>query len=67
MASLPNCYLLELDQNPNALRSELLTEPIKPDADAVVAVPERPGLGVRLDHTTLRRYRTAPPRTSELP
>jgi L-alanine-DL-glutamate epimerase-like enolase superfamily enzyme len=36
MASLPNCYLLELDQNPNALRSELLTEPIKPDADAVV-------------------------------
>jgi L-alanine-DL-glutamate epimerase-like enolase superfamily enzyme len=67
MASLPNCYLLELDQNPNALRSELLTEPIKPDTDAVVAVPERPGLGVRLDHTTLRRYRTAPPRTSELP
>jgi L-alanine-DL-glutamate epimerase-like enolase superfamily enzyme len=38
MASLPNCYLLELDQNPNALRSELLTEPIKPDADAVVGV-----------------------------
>jgi L-alanine-DL-glutamate epimerase-like enolase superfamily enzyme len=67
MASLPNCYLLEYDQNPNALRTELLTEPIEPDADAVVAVPERPGLGVRLDHSTLGRYRAAAPRTSELP
>jgi L-alanine-DL-glutamate epimerase-like enolase superfamily enzyme len=67
MASLPNCYLLEYDQNPNALRTELLTEPIEPDAGAVVTVPERPGLGIRLDRTTLDRYRTAPPRTSELP
>jgi L-alanine-DL-glutamate epimerase-like enolase superfamily enzyme len=65
VASLPNAYLLELDQNPNALRTELLTEPIEPDADAVVAVPERPGLGVRLDQATLRRYQAAPPRTSE--
>jgi len=67
MASLPNCYLLEYDQNPNALRTELLTEPIEPNAGAVVTVPERPGLGIRLDRTTLDRYRTAPPRTSELP
>jgi L-alanine-DL-glutamate epimerase-like enolase superfamily enzyme len=67
MASLPNCYLLEFDQNPNALRTELLTEPIEPDADAVVAVPDRPGLGIRLDRTTLGRYAAAPPRTSELP
>lgn len=67
MASLPNCYLLELDQNPNALRSELLAEPIEPDAGAVVAVPERPGLGIRLDQTTVRRYQATPPRTSELP
>jgi L-alanine-DL-glutamate epimerase-like enolase superfamily enzyme len=66
-ASLPNAYLLEFDQNPNALRTELLGEPIEPDADAVVAVPDRPGLGVRLDHSTIRRYQTAPPRTSELP
>jgi L-alanine-DL-glutamate epimerase-like enolase superfamily enzyme len=67
MASLPNCYLLEFDQNPNALRSELLTEPIEPDADAVVTVPERPGLGIRLDQATVRRYQAAPARTSELP
>ena len=67
MASLPNCYLLEFDQNPNALRTELLTEPIEPDADAVVTVPDRPGLGIRLDRTTMSRYAMAPPRTSELP
>jgi L-alanine-DL-glutamate epimerase-like enolase superfamily enzyme len=67
MASLPNCYLLEFDQNPNALRTELLTEPIEPDAGAVVTVPDRPGLGIRLDRTTLGRYAMAPPRTSELP
>jgi L-alanine-DL-glutamate epimerase-like enolase superfamily enzyme len=66
-ASLPNAYLLEFDQNPNALRTELLDEPIEPDGDAVVAVPDRPGLGVRFDHTTIRRYQAAPPRTSELP
>jgi L-alanine-DL-glutamate epimerase-like enolase superfamily enzyme len=67
MASLPNCYLLEYDQNPNPLRTELLTEPIEPDPGAVVTVPEGPGLGVRLDRTTLDRHRAAPPRTSELP
>jgi L-alanine-DL-glutamate epimerase-like enolase superfamily enzyme len=67
MASLPNCYLLEFDQNPNALRTELLTEPIEPDADAVVTVPDRPGLGIRLDRTIMSRYAMAPPRTSELP
>jgi len=67
LASVPNCYLLEFDQNPNALRTELLTEPIEPDPGAVVAVPDRPGLGIRLDRTTLGRYATAPPRTSELP
>jgi hypothetical protein len=39
MASLPNCYLLEFDQNPNALRTELLTEPIEPDElDVALAV-----------------------------
>jgi L-alanine-DL-glutamate epimerase-like enolase superfamily enzyme len=65
IASLPNAYLLEFDQNPNALRAELLDQPITPDADAVVTVPEGPGLGVKLDHETLRRYATSPPRTSE--
>lgn len=66
IASLPNSYLLELDQNPNALRTELLDEPITPDERGIVAVPDGPGLGVRLDRETLRRYAVAEPRTTEV-
>jgi L-alanine-DL-glutamate epimerase-like enolase superfamily enzyme len=65
IASIPNSYLLEVDRNPNALRTELLDRPIEPDERGVVAVPDGPGLGVRLDQETLRRYATAEPRTSE--
>lgn len=66
IASLPNSYLLEFDQNPNALRTELLDTPIMPDKRGVVTVPDSPGLGVRLDRETLRRYAAAEPRTSEV-
>jgi len=65
IASLPNSYLLEFDRNPNALRTELLDRPIEPDGRGIVAVPQGPGLGVRLDSETLRRYAAAEPRTSE--
>jgi L-alanine-DL-glutamate epimerase-like enolase superfamily enzyme len=65
IASIPNSYLLEFDQNPNALRTALLDRPITPDEQGVVAVPNGPGLGVRLDRETLRRYAAAEPRISE--
>jgi L-alanine-DL-glutamate epimerase-like enolase superfamily enzyme len=65
IASIPNSYLLEFDQNPNALRTELLSRPITPDGRGFVTVPESAGLGVRLDPETLRRYAAAEPRTSE--
>ena len=65
IASIPNSYLLEFDQNPNALRTELLDRPIEPDNQGVVTVPEGPGLGVRLDLETMQRYAAAAPRTSE--
>jgi L-alanine-DL-glutamate epimerase-like enolase superfamily enzyme len=65
IASLPNSYLLEFDQNPNALRTELLDEPTTPDERGIVTVPNGPGLGVRLDRETLRRYAVAEARTTE--
>ena len=65
IASIPNSYLLEFDQNPNALRTELLSRPIGPDERGVVTVPDGPGLGVSLDPETLRRYAAAEPRISE--
>jgi L-alanine-DL-glutamate epimerase-like enolase superfamily enzyme len=66
VASIPNAWLLECDQNPNRLRTELLNQPIEPNARGMVAVPEGPGLGVRLDHTTLKACAAAPPRSSQM-
>lgn len=66
IASLPNSYLLELDQNPNALRTELLDAPIEVDERGLVNVPQRPGLGVNLNQETVRRYASGVPRTTEL-
>ncbi|MEJ7901518.1 MAG: mandelate racemase/muconate lactonizing enzyme family protein [Thermomicrobiales bacterium] len=57
IASLPNAGLLEFDQNPNPLRNELFEEPIHPSPDGKVSLPDRPGLGVTLNHETIERYR----------
>ena len=48
-ASVPNALMLEWDQNPNGLRSELLKEELRLEGDSTVRVPERPGLGIELD------------------
>jgi L-alanine-DL-glutamate epimerase-like enolase superfamily enzyme len=57
LASIPNGLVLEFDQNPHALRDDLLQEPIRVDADGFVPLPEQPGLGVALNQTTVERYR----------
>jgi L-alanine-DL-glutamate epimerase-like enolase superfamily enzyme len=57
IASIPNAGLLEFDQNPNPLRTELFEEPIMPSPDGRVALPDRPGLGVTLNQETIDRYR----------
>lgn len=57
IASIPNGGLLEFDQNPNPLRSQLFEEPIVVDARGKVAMPDEPGLGVRLSQETIDRYR----------
>jgi L-alanine-DL-glutamate epimerase-like enolase superfamily enzyme len=56
LASIPNGLVLEFDQNPHALREELLQEPIRVDADGFVTLPERPGLGVELNAAAVERY-----------
>ena len=57
IASIPNGSWLEFDQNPNALRSELFEEPLTPDREGKIRLPERPGLGVTLNQATVDRYR----------
>ena len=57
IASLPNGSWLEWDQNPNALRTELLEDLPEVDGNGNVRLPDRPGLGVRLNQATVDRYR----------
>jgi D-arabinonate dehydratase len=56
-AAIPNGLVLEWDQNPNAIRDELLTETLRLEADGTVRPPERPGLGIELDRAAIERYR----------
>jgi L-alanine-DL-glutamate epimerase-like enolase superfamily enzyme len=57
IAALPNAGLLEFDQNPNPLRSDLLEDPIAIQPDGTVRLPDRPGLGITLNPATIDRYR----------
>jgi L-alanine-DL-glutamate epimerase-like enolase superfamily enzyme len=57
-ASIPNGLIVELDQNPNGLRDDLLKEPIAIDSDGMIRLPERPGLGIELDPAAVERYRS---------
>ncbi|MCL5109284.1 MAG: mandelate racemase/muconate lactonizing enzyme family protein [Chloroflexi bacterium] len=59
VASLPNGQLLEFDRNPNPLRDELFEEPLTLDNRGLVRLPQRPGLGVRLNEATVAKYRVA--------
>jgi L-alanine-DL-glutamate epimerase-like enolase superfamily enzyme len=59
IASLPNGGLLEFDQNPNPLRSELFEEPIDITTNGEVRLPDRPGLGVTLNQSVVDRFRIA--------
>jgi len=57
IASLSNGSWLEWDQNPNALRTDLLEGLPEVDNNGNVRLPERPGLGVQLNQATVDRYR----------
>lgn len=59
IAAIPNGGLLEFDQNPNPLRTELFEEPLEARADGTVRLPDRPGLGVSLNQEIVDRYRVA--------
>jgi D-arabinonate dehydratase len=56
IAAIPNGLVLEFDQNPNGLRDELLKEPIRVETDGTIRLPERPGLGLELDHGAIERF-----------
>jgi L-alanine-DL-glutamate epimerase-like enolase superfamily enzyme len=58
-ATLPHSPMLEMDQNPNPLRTEIVKSPLAIDSDGLVDLPEAPGLGFELDESAVNRYRIA--------
>lgn len=58
LAATSSPGFLEMDVNPNPLRSELLG-PILPVAEGVAALPEGPGLGAEPEPSLLARFTTA--------
>jgi L-alanine-DL-glutamate epimerase-like enolase superfamily enzyme len=57
VACLPEEPLFEYCITDTPLRFGVTTDPIGVDADGFVAVPEEPGLGVKLHRETLERFR----------
>ena len=57
LASLPNAGRLEMDQNPNGLRTEIVDDPVVIGAEGCVRVPERPGLGIEINEDAVEKYR----------
>ena len=56
-ATLPQGPMFEMDQNPNPLRTEIVKSPLAINANGLVDVPDKPGLGFELDDLALARYR----------
>jgi L-alanine-DL-glutamate epimerase-like enolase superfamily enzyme len=54
-AALPVARYVEY-LTPSPYIDELITEPLRPDADGYLHVPTKPGLGVELNRDALRRY-----------
>lgn len=55
LAAIPGGTLMEFDANPNPLREALLNAPLE-IVDGSVALPQGPGLGIRLDPAVVARY-----------
>lgn len=56
-ASIVNSMIQEYDRNPNALRDNLLEEPLKIDKNGDIKLPQKPGLGIELNRSALKKYR----------
>ncbi len=60
MGACPNCHWAEFPYEPPGwslqARDFFLTEPIAPDAEGYLPVPNKPGLGVDIDEESVQRY-----------
>ncbi len=56
-ASLPNTEAIESEENPNVLKTGLLSAPFEHDERMNYLVPQEPGLGIRIDWDKVARVR----------
>ena len=56
LCAIPNAALLEMDQNPNGLRTEIIKEEILIDSNGQVIMNDRPGIGVELNEEAIDKY-----------
>lgn len=54
--NVPDPFLFEIDRAENALRTDLVTDPMDP-TDGTLGIPNDPGLGVTVDRQTVERLR----------
>lgn len=59
-ASLPNTVRMESEENVNALKSQIITEPFEADSHMNFYVPQGPGLGISLDWEKLEEFAAYP-------
>jgi L-alanine-DL-glutamate epimerase-like enolase superfamily enzyme len=54
--ALPNATIIEYDQHPNPLLTDLLEEPLLVNGEGYIRPPEGPGLGIRVRTEALEKY-----------
>ncbi len=52
----PVAPLLEFDRTPNPFRQAIVTEPLE-QTGGILAIPDRPGLGIEIDRAVLARFK----------
>ena len=55
-ASMANTEMMESEENPNPLKTDIVKEPFQADSHMNFYVPQGDGLGVDLDWTKLEKY-----------
>lgn len=56
LCAIPNAAMLEMDQNPNGLRTDIVNNPLVIDEHGQVVMNDLPGLGVELNEDMIRKY-----------
>ena len=56
LCAVPNGGMLEIDQNPNGLRTEIVNNLPVIDKDGFIAPSDGPGLGLELDEEKIQKY-----------